>query len=250
MNKDLEEYNGYEVNNGVVELPNDFVIYDTYSTLEGSAGGTLMTYYMYEKHTYKVVGVINTGLLNYYTYNSDSERYYLLENFVTQTGKEEYMNSLALQPNGYVVLPEALRGRNGNHNYDDTFDVTGVSFEGTKIASTLTGFTNKYDYTGLGLAGNKDNLQSDIENRIVTLNTSKKELGSDQVILSIIEEWTYLCHTNYPHLMDLVPRSFSTSSATSFFNESLRGKKFTFTFTTTTGVIEKEVEIFKKKQMS
>jgi len=233
MNPDLETYSdGYDtfdVNDGIVTIDNNFVIYDTYATVVGTEGGTY-TYYMYNRIKYKVVGVINTGLLDYYTYDTDQERYYLLDNFATQSGKEEYMNSATLQPNGYVVLPTALGGRTETHYYNDTFTVLNTYINGVDVGTTVSGFASQYDYTGKGYAGDNDNLQKDLQNRLLTTSTTATELAEDEIILSVNA------------INKLYDRSFTNSSAKTFFKD-IKNTKLTVQFVTKNGVLEKELKI-------
>ena len=234
MNESLTEYNGYEVYEDedgrmAVDLPNEFVIYDAYSQVTGSLGGTY-TYYMYEKKVYKVVGVINTGLLNFYTYNSDSERYYLLENFKTQSGSEEYMNSFGLQPNGYVVLQKPLGGRYENHNYNDSFDIVGMYYDGNLISNKVSAFSNEYDYTGLGLAGNNDNIKSDLKDRIISLSTTSTELKDDEIILSVNA------------VNAIYNRNFTNTSVKTFF-ETIKNSTLSLTFVTNSKIVKKDLKI-------
>lgn len=233
MNKSLtvynDGYNDYEVVDSVVTLPNDFVIYDTYSSFEGTYSGTY-TYYLYNRIKYKVVGIIDTGLLDYYVYNNDSERYYLLDNFKTQSGKEEYMNSLALQPYGYVVLMDYLPGRTVNHNYNDTFDIVQAVYQDTPFSSTVASFAKEVDYTGRGLVGNNDTIQSDVDDRIIALSTGKSYLSDDEIILSVnaINRMYNQNYTNY--------------TVSSFFNR-IKNTYVDITFVTRTESITKSMKI-------
>ena len=167
----------------LVEVENKFIVYDTYGKYEGTLGGTA-TYYLYDEIEYKVVGIIDTGLLDYYTYNYDSYRYYLLSNFVTQSGNEEFMNSLKYQPGGYIVLPEALKGTNAKQNLQDNCTIQGVYANGVKASNTISAFFGEYDYTGYGLAGKDEDLNNS-GGRILAKSTTDSKLKDDEVIISV-----------------------------------------------------------------
>ena len=167
-----------------IHIKNEMVIYDTYGTYEGTVGGTA-TYYMYNKKAYKVVGVINTGILPFYTYNYDVARYYLLDNFETQTGNEEFMNSLSYQPSGYVVLPQGLQGTNANVNLEVTHHVGGIRVNGTNLNNAYSAFAGQTDYTQNGLAGYIDNLNIDKLNRLLVKGTNFANLKDNEVIITL-----------------------------------------------------------------
>lgn len=224
-------YEDYDVTDGVVTLPNDFVIFDSYATIVGTIGSTL-TYYRYNRLKYKVVGIIDTGLLNYYTYDTDAEKYYLLSDFKTQSGKDTYMNSSNFQPMGYVVLPESLPGRTENHDYNDEFDIVSTMVNDKAFSSTVAAFANDYDYTQKGIsgAGNDDDLRKDLKARLVVTSTTASSLKDDEIILSVNA------------INKIYNRSFTNSSAKTFF-DTIKNTKINVTFVTNTKTITKEMKI-------
>ena len=188
----------------------DFVIYDTYGKYEGDSEYAIGT----PKH-YKVVGIIETGLLDFYTYNRDQLRYLFNEDFKNQDNDRYaiFMNSVKSQPFGYVVLQEPLNGSINNPFMYNSFNLESVLLKSDEVNYELSNksveaFIGQYDYTtnpaemydreksiasggsGLGthapyeIAGYIDNLQIDYANRISILSTAKEKLEGNEVIIS------------------------------------------------------------------
>lgn len=214
-----------------IQVKNEMVIYDTYGTYEGSVGGNA-TYYMYNKTAYKVVGIIETGILPFYTYSYDASRYYLLDNFETQTGNEEFMNSLNYQPGGYVVIPNGLKGTNENLNLEVPYLMSDISVNGISLKDPyISAFTGETDYTQNGLAGHVDNLLIDYSNRLLALGVNKKDLADDEVIIS-----ADLAKKLYPEL------NISQGNAYRKF-EDIKGDIISFDFEGKHGSVTKELTI-------
>lgn len=167
-----------------IKVKNEMIIFDTYGTYQGSVGGEA-TYYMYDKQAYKVVGIIETGILPYYTYNYDSARYYLLENFETQSGAEDFMNSLKYQPNGYVVIPNGLKSTNKNINLEVPYKTEKIKVNGMEVNSYYSAFTGQSDYTENGLAGYIDDLEINKSGRLLVKSVNRKYLADDEVIITV-----------------------------------------------------------------
>lgn len=188
----------------------DFVIYDTYGIYNGDNEYAIGT----PKH-YKVVGVIDTGLLDFYTYNKDQLRYLFNEDFKNQDNDRYavFMNSVQSQPFGYVVLQEPLQGSIDNPFKYNKFNLESATFKVDDLSYDLLNksvqtFIGSYDYTtnpaemydrekskenggsGLGthaqyeLVGYEDNLHIDYANRISALSTTEKNLKSNEIIIS------------------------------------------------------------------
>lgn len=229
-------------NNGeTITLENEFVIYDAYGKTVGNVGGTY-TYYLYNEVQYKVVGIIDTGLLNYHYFDNNLQRYYLLDQFVTQDGKEEFMNPLYTQPYGYIVLMNPLSGRTENHNYDNTFNVGGVYYEGELVSDTISAVGFAYDYTGkpnLNLvSGINDTLQNDAtKNRFRVLSTTSNKLKDDEIIL------------NVETINKIFDKNLSNISVVSYF-EQIKNQYIELTFNTTNGIIKKEFKIVGVSRLS
>ncbi len=165
---------------------NTMKVYDTYGTVEGVLNvDAKTTYYLYDVIEYKVVGVINTGLVDYYTYDYDAGRYYILDDFVQQSGNEEYMNSLKYQPSGYIVVPNGLQGTNTRHNLQETCSLTSIEANGYEIKNAVKAFYGEYDYSGYGFVGYEDNLQIDYKNRLYGCISDSNSLKDDEVIISL-----------------------------------------------------------------
>lgn len=187
----------------------DFIIYDTTGSYDAGAEG--MHYIGDPKH-YKVVGVIETGLLDYYTYSVDQHRYLFNSDFKTQDSDRyaTFMNSVASQPFGYVVLQEAIEGTTKKPFLYNTFDLDRVTFSIGDVSydvpsTTIQAFIGKYDYTTnpaemldrelsdfdtsgahkqYELEGLVDDLSIDYYRRLIALSTSESSLKDNEVIIS------------------------------------------------------------------
>ena len=168
----------------ILSNEDNFKIYDTYGKFEGTVSGNA-TYYLYNEMSYTVVGIIETGILDYYTYNYNEGRYYLLSNFESQTGNEEFMNSLRYQPSGYVVIPNGLASTNENQNKQDPYQITAVASTGVSLKPYIAAFSGSKDYTEAGFAGGEDNLHIDKDNRIIAKSTNKTHLEDGEIIVSV-----------------------------------------------------------------
>ena len=222
---------GKTVDDDVI-LENVFTIYDVYGTYTGTVGGTEQ-YYLYTEKNYKVVGIINTGILPYYTYNYDACRYYLLDNFETQSGTESFMNSLNYQPSGYVVLPKALGGTNENQNLQDSYAISAIKVNGVNAKNKIAAFYGAYDYTGYGLAGYQDDISINAKGRIVAPNTgfTKSKLDYDEVIIS-----ASLAASLYPNL------NITQSNAYRKF-DNITNRELEFTFVTNNTSVTKTLKL-------
>ena len=213
-----------------IHVKNEMTIFDTYGTYEGTVGGNA-TYYMYNKNKYKVVGVIETGILSYYTYNYDAARYYLLDNFETQTGNEDFMNSLRYQPNGYVVIPNGLKGTNENINLEVAYSVDSIKVNGKSINRFYSAFTGQTDYTQNGLAGYQDDLVINRSGRLLAKSINSRYLADDEVIITVA-----LAKKLYPEL------NISNGNADRKFEE-IKGDVITVDFETGNGTLTKDLTI-------
>ncbi len=183
----------------------DFVIYDTYGTYTEGAN----TYYLGDPKHYKVVGVIDTGLLDYFTYNRDQLRYLINKDFQNQDNDRYaiFMNSVRTQPYGYVVLQEHLKGSINNPFLHNSFNLEAVSINtgenNVSITSSINAFVGSYDYTtnpaemfdressgSVGthqkyeFVGHEDNLKIDRSNRLIALSTDNEKLVDNEIIIS------------------------------------------------------------------
>ena len=176
---------GYNVDEEIIlSNVNAFRIWDVYGSFTGTLSGT-DTYYLYDEKAYTVVGIINTGILDYYKYNYDEGRYYLIDNFESQSGSESFMNSIYYQPGGYVVLPEALEGTNSNQNRHDPYQINGVKSSNISLSPYICAFNGLRDYTDAGFTGGDDNLNIDRESRILAKNINNDSLSNDEIIISV-----------------------------------------------------------------
>ena len=189
----------------------DFVIYDTsgkaefYEQLSG-----LKEYYIGDVKHYKVVGIIDTGLLDFYTYNSDALRFLFNADFKNQDNDRyaTFMNSVRSQPFGYVVLQEHLQTSIKNPFYYNSFTLDKAEFvnEDKKYQANnlnVSAFIGVYDHTTnpaemldreragtqgsfsqYQLAGYIDNLQIDRTNRLIALSTIEENLKDNEIIIS------------------------------------------------------------------
>ena len=189
----------------------DFVIYDTsgkaefYEQLSG-----LKEYYIGDVKHYKVVGIIDTGLLDFYTYNSDALRFLFNADFKNQDNDRyaTFMNSVRSQPFGYVVLQEHLQTSIENPFYYNSFTLDKAEFvnEDKKYQANnlnVSAFIGVYDHTTnpaemldreragtqgsfsqYQLAGYIDNLQIDRTNRLIALSTIEENLKDNEIIIS------------------------------------------------------------------
>ncbi len=191
----------------------DFVIYDTQGVYYEDTTGTdlgIKEYYIGTPKHYKVVGIIKTGLLDYYEYNHSSLRYSFYGDFKNQDNDRYaiFMNSVKSQPFGYVVLQEHLETSINNPFYYDKLTLNNVSVTNedvnfSAIKQNIQTFIGSYDYRtnpaemyyrekngtkgthGIyEIAGREDNLRIDASNRLITLSTNEEHLVDDEVILS------------------------------------------------------------------
>ncbi len=185
----------------------DFIIYDTYGKY---SQGINNDYYVGTPKKYKVVGVIETGLLDYYTYDTNQLRYIFKSYFKNQDNDRYaiFMNSVKSQPFGYVVLQEHLQGSINSPFFYNDLTLNSLSMNVSDINynlknPTVKTFIGEYDYTTnpaemydrevnnangthkvYEIAGYEDNLQLDYKNRIVTLSTNDTKLKDNEVIIS------------------------------------------------------------------
>lgn len=163
---------------------NGFKIWDIYGSFTGTVSGA-ETYYLYNENAYTVVGIINTGILDFYKYNYNEGRYYLISNFESQSGNESFMNSIYYQPGGYVVLPKALESTNANQNRHDPYLIDGVRSSNISLNPYICAFGGLRDYTEAGFSGGEDNLNIDRESRILAKSTTNESLAADEIIISV-----------------------------------------------------------------
>ena len=193
----------------------DFVIYDTYGKYDNYvslASGVVATnsYYLGTPKSYKVVGVIDTGLLDYFTYDTNQKRYLFNSDFKNQDNDRYavFMNSAKSQPFGYVVLQEHLDNSLNDPFYYNSFNLNKINFKlndlDYELSNTLIqAFIGEYDYTTnpaemydreinnaqgthkqYDLAGYEDNLAIDKKGRLISLSTHKENLEDNEVIIS------------------------------------------------------------------
>lgn len=186
----------------------DFVIYDTNGIYND---GTTDPYYIGEPKHYKVVGVIYTGLLKYYTYSTNTNRYMFNSEFKNQDNDRyaEFMNSFKSQPFGYVVLQEHLQNSVNNPFYYNSFKLNNINMSVGDVdyslsSKTINAFIGSYDYTTnpaeiydreknnmtgthkqYELAGYIDNLKLDRSKRLMALSTDKEQLEDNEIIISL-----------------------------------------------------------------
>ena len=189
----------------------DFVIYD----ISGKANFTEQTsgekeYYIGDPKHYKVVGIIKTGLLNFFTYSADTMRFQFNPEFKNQDNDRYavFMNSVKSQPFGYVVLQEHLETSVNNPFYYNTFVLNNMNLVSgdktyTEINSQVNAFIGVYDHTTnpaemldreragsqgsfqkYQLAGYEDNLHIDKKNRLIALSTIEESLKDNEIIIS------------------------------------------------------------------
>ena len=205
----------------------DFVIFDTYGRYDDKvslASGVVATneYYLGNPKNYKVVGVIDTGLLDYFTYDINQKRFIFNSDFKNQDNDRYavFMNSARSQPFGYVVLQEHMENSLNNPFYHNSFNMNALSVTMNEVNYPLTNptiqaFVGKYDYTTnpaemydryqnnsegsfkqYDLVGYEDNLAIDRNNRLITLSTNNEHLKDNEVIVS-----TALIKKLFPNLV-------------------------------------------------
>ncbi len=180
-----------------------FEIDEIYDTIDSSKiskrfsyeSGEDGLYYRYQVHQYIISGIIDTGLLNYYTYDINSGNYLILSDFKNQDEgrNEEFMRSVMFQPYGYIVTQEPLESYQENDHFygnlsfnqiqitsQDSRDEENVSLNNLSIAT----FGSQYDFTERNLAGNQDNLNIDVNNRIQFKSTTSSTLQKNQIMIS------------------------------------------------------------------
>lgn len=188
----------------------DFVIYDTYGYMEVSETSISYPYYIGTPKHYKVVGIIKTGLLDFYTYDQNQSRFLFNPEFKNQDNDKyaSFMNSAKTQPFGYVVLQEALDGSIKNpfyYNplYSDMLTLTSEENVYNVTNSRTEAFVGEYDYTTnpaemfdrekhnstgtheqYSYRGYEDNLHIDKSHRIVALATNNEKLQDNEIIIS------------------------------------------------------------------
>ena len=201
---------------------NDFVIYDTYGKYNdyvSLAGGVVANneYYLGTPKNYKVVGIIDTGLLDFFTYDTNQKRYLFNPDFKNQDNDRYavFMNSAKSQPFGYVVLQEHLDNSLKDPFYYGTFEVDNLTFNEYSLKNKqVQAFIGEYDFTTnpaemydrfinnaqgthkqYDLVGYEDNLQIDRSRRIVVKSTEEAHLKDNEVIIT-----SELAKKLYPNL--------------------------------------------------
>jgi len=193
----------------------DFVIYDTYGVCSIETRLTFGVtqkddYYLGNPKNYKVVGIIDTGLLDYFTYDTNQKRYLFNADFKNQDNDRYavFMNSVRSQPFGYVVLQEHLDNSLKAPFYYNKFDLNKINFKVNNVdyvlsKPTIQSFVGEYDYTTnpaemydryinnaagsfqqYDLVGYEDNLTIDRSNRLIALSTNNSNLQNNEVIVS------------------------------------------------------------------
>ena len=222
---------------------NDFVIYDTYGKYNdyvSLAGGVVANneYYLGTPKNYKVVGVIDTGLLDFFTYDTNQKRYLFNPDFKNQDNDRYaiFMNSAKSQPFGYVVLQEHLDNSLKEPFYYGKFEIENLSINGYSLKNkNIQTFIGEYDFTTnpaemydrfinnaqgthkqYDLVGYEDNLLIDRSYRIVAKSTNEEHLKDNEVILT-----SELAKKLYPNL------SFNNSNQIKNSFESIKNQEIT-----------------------
>lgn len=200
-----EDYKNPEAYKGIYET--DFVIYD----INGSIMVGYDEYFDGTFASYKVVGVIKTGLLDFFEFDRDQNRYVFNPLFKNQDNDRYaiFMNSVQSQPYGYVVLQEPLNNGVNNPFYYNSIKMDGINMQVDDVKYELTNsnintFIGEYDYSvnvaemyyrhqygsngthpQYKFAGYVDNLRIDRMGRLIALSTSEEELKDNEIILSV-----------------------------------------------------------------
>lgn len=217
MNNKYKDFSGSKDDPTVFEdiYNENFVIYDTYGRYDDKinlASGVVATnsYYIGTPKDFKVVGIIDTGLLDFFTYDINQKRYLFNPDFKNQDNDRYavFMNSAKSQPFGYVVLQEHLDNSLNDPFYYNSFNLDSITFSNDEVSHELNSkeiqaFIGKYDYTTnpaemydryinnaqgthkqYELVGYEDNLLIDKANRIVSLSTNNEHLEKNEVIIT------------------------------------------------------------------
>ncbi len=185
----------------------ELTIYDTYGVY---VVDSVEKYNIGDPKTFKVTGVINTGLLSYYTYDANQKKYIFNNSLKTQDNNRNsiFMNSLKSQPFGYVVMMEDLKGSSEKQFYYNNYNIENITFS-TKTTTyqssniPMKAFLGAYDYTTNPVEmydreknkikgtheqylfeGYVDNIKLDINNRILYKTTTKDNLVDNEIILT------------------------------------------------------------------
>lgn len=180
---------------------------------------------------FKIVGIIDTRQLDYYTFDTSANRYFLVNKIVKQTENNEYMNSTYFQPYGYVVLNKELNAAKTNPLYDIPLSLNRIIYDGQKLntgyVSTFTGYN---DYRGF--LGFEDNLEIDYNSRLYIKNEGLTNLTGNQIIISR-ELLRLFDKTSY----------WGTTQIINNYETMIKGKSIKLTFETLQGLLEVEFEI-------
>ena len=183
------------------------------------------TYYLYNTCSYVVSGIIETGLLNYYAYNTDSNLFILLPEFKTQDRDDEFMNSAKFQPFGYVVINDDLEDKFVSNQYYGNIQLDMIYTNDINIKPTIAPFTGQYNFTGWitergeKLAGVDDNLNIDYYNRIIAKSITSNNLEDNEIMIT-----QYLAKLLFPNL------SFTNSNTVQESFESIANKEVELSF--------------------
>ena len=141
------------------------------------------------------------------------------------------MNSLRYQPNGYVVIPNGLKGTNENINLEVAYSVDSIKVNGKNINRFYSAFTGQTDYTQNGLAGYQDDLVINRSGRLLAKSIDSRYLADDEVIITVA-----LAKKLYPEL------NISNGNADRKFDE-FKGDVITVDFETANGTLTKDLTI-------
>lgn len=167
-------------------------------------------YYIGTPYKYKVVGVIDTGILDFYTFDSNSATYLFnkeLKN-VDNDRFATFMNSNKSQPYGYIIVQNHLPSSCDNPFYYDSFNVNSLKAvvdnkQYNILSNSVNSFIGKYDYATnpaemldrqlrsingthekYELSGHEDNLLIDKSNRIYAKSTLNHMLVDNEIMIS------------------------------------------------------------------
>lgn len=186
-----------------------------------------------EKH-YKVIGVIDTNYLDYYTYSITTDTYDfkfdIKEPFEFTTLRDvEYMNHNYNKPYGYIIFYNHDNILRNTYNLYDVLKFDNLDYDGFSLTkSDISTFHGYLDYKNIN--SYEDNLNIDHDNRILIKDINNDNLEHNQIIATP------------SFLLDVFPSYNTTSEMIANFN-SINGTKINISFNRNDKVVNKNLEI-------
>jgi ABC-type lipoprotein export system ATPase subunit len=187
-------------------------------------------YYYTEPKPFKIVGIIETNQLPYYTYEENSKLYLLLDSIVQQYRNDPYMNSPTSQPFGYVVTRNHLDAYKTHKYYDDDLVMNDILYNGQSLKYDNVGtFHGFYDYRDIDTY--IDNLSIDKNKRLIVKSSGATDILGNQIVVS------------RDFLNIIYPQFISKPQISDNFEAIIKGTEITLSFDTHQSTVDVKFEI-------